>query len=174
MKMTLELAAKIVKKLRPVNKQISNLNYGGCGVFAVALAKQLISLGFDAKIIGLEFSDSWAIDHAKKNYAHNCEKLHYGRVNNIKANDVGVETNNHYCVQVEDIYLDSTGYSLQDENGELYLTQEYCTIIGEVDLIDFEYISMVKNPKNLWNNDYDRTQNKEVISLINSLLNTLP
>lgn len=94
MKLNKVLADKIINHLQTVNN-IPHINCGGCGYVALALYDLFKKLGLKPKIM-LQADNNFPFESNRRNYQ---SKVKY------------MEAGDHYLVQVDDYFFDSTGYS---------------------------------------------------------------
>lgn len=169
-KITKEIAEKIEANLKELNEKIPTLNAGGCGVFASCFAEEMIKLGYQAKVfeIALAHPDIEMIlfgapdlDYYKQHFAENKANVHMVAKNHEIPNNKNIPAvGDHFCVEIDGYYFDSTSCSkLKDEI--ITLHDDNYKIVGEMPLNDIEYVSIEKRG-NIWNTRYEAKYNSLV------------
>lgn len=163
MKMSYQIAEKITKDLPGlIQSKVLDLNYGGCGVFAVLFCDHLIRLGFDAKIYALD-SPVWSvgIDHES-----NVDICAYVVSNGLNPVNEGVRINWHYAVRIDEFFFDSEGFGVIDSKNIFEINASEYIVLGEIPLEYLRYLSFFQGYAG-WNSVYDRKQNSIVEDIIN-------
>jgi hypothetical protein len=156
---------EIVNQLEPINDVVPNLNAGGCGIFALALADNLYAKGIRCKlaIIGV-FGTTDENVYNSKIY----EVLERCKKNNSEINAKQLHLNGltlyHVMVEVETetgkVYLDSEGVYDHPRNSRWSIEIE--------GLADIETIRpFIEHPVG-WNQMYNRNFNAKVYKMVNS------
>lgn len=148
----------IHKYLLPINRRINRLNQGGCGVFAVAFAKAMISLGYEPRIVGVTVED-YRYNYRPEDNQSNENNIEYMRLK-VGILKRTMRTYYHYMVEVDGYYFDSESFARKNRHGlidgfEDGIETEFIEI-GNTSLENLEYLS---NLSFQWNNNYDRMQN---------------
>lgn len=116
----------------------TQINYGGCGVFAENLYENLVSLGYEPQIIALYAKDNAKISASARK-----------SLKEFVANGNGISNagQDHVVIRLNDIYMDSTGI--------ISTGQVVATAIELVELT----IDQLKelNLKGKWNPIFDRS-----------------
>jgi hypothetical protein len=144
------LLTELVDELIHVNNLVSDINQGGCAVFAVNLYDNLIKLGYKPKVC--IFVDD------EKQFLEDIELLEdYGMNHYLRNRCSGF---NHVIIKVDDIYIDSTGWY---EDKEAMVDFKYDFVKD----FDINILRECANDHRLWNNWF----NREDIPMMNSFVN---
>lgn len=157
---------EIADMLRPINRKIKNINKGGCGIFAVALCKELLKRGYNAKILSLQ-SESISI-YTKKDYQYSfLAKLR----NDHKAKkEPRNGAKGHYMVQIGSYAIDSRGaFKIQKRSFNKYICYDIhiVNILGTIPLADLQYLNKFAWA---WNDTFRRTSKGSIEKLIKEQL----
>jgi len=161
--MTKKLAMSLRKEVLPINRKVSRLNFGGCGVFAVHFARMLQDIGFKDVVITSMEVDS--IDSYRNYHPTNLECLREVMKGNGSARNI--ETYYHYMVRVGKWYFDSETATKQigDEGVDVMVDgdEDFYFPIGDYNIEDIAFANKFQF---LWNDEYDRGQNVIVKNFI--------
>lgn len=114
----------------------SSINRGGCGSFALSVAKYL--QGYDFQIIAIDESKHVIDVHKEKEF-------------NVAIAD-------HYVLQIDGVWYDSEGFHDIDDLLYEYETMHYCEISET-------YLKQLNFRSNGWNPRYQRSFNKTLHKL---------
>lgn len=135
---TIKFAALLDEGLRYVDMWTpTDINSGGCGIFADLLTDEFISKNIPYKIYGLFSKDN----KQEQSFEENLKK--YLKGEKYIKKKLGIE---HVVVQIEDaLYVDSMGI-------------ENAKILSHYDLVELtkEDLLVLNNMKNMWNQVFDR------------------
>lgn len=164
-RMTESFAQFLSSAVDDINQEIELLNHGGCGIFAVQFARLLQELGYEnVVIVGMQ-TNADEIDRSF--HKHNLEMLRDARANNYKPCDV--RAYNHYMVKVGNWFFDSENAAKKTEKWlDIYVYDDKVRYypVGDHSVEDMEFANKFAF---LWNNEYNRRQNKKVESFFNNL-----
>lgn len=169
MKKTLDptINRKMRRTFRKLRHKVSYINQGGCGVFAVCLAKILRKLGYDARIVALNnISSLWGRD--EEDIINHNQELRRAKQSNTSP----YCTKAHYMVRVGNTYIDSQHIKpclgrkmwLKKESGERWLGQ---VILGNVPIESLAYLN---DNGDAWNSNYRRNQTPLLESILKQSL----
>lgn len=151
--------------LYPIHKKVHYINCGGCGIFAVALYKELVKHGFKPKILTLEHTLTSYYDCIDYRYSY-LRKLQYARRNNSQP---GEGAHSHYMVRLGNYALDSKGSfpieikSTKDYDGNMCKLETvdagyHYNVLGTISVIDLEYL--IKQDW-AWNSTFNRSMDNK-------------
>jgi hypothetical protein len=143
---TRHLIEKTLEKMKYVNTVIPNLNCGGCGVFAHALASELEHKGLKPKVAVIA---SNCFRYLEDNFVENLLQSEH-ELTAKKINDSGADIA-HMMVYIEeeDLYIDSEGIygSLRESSWSNYKHQFNMTV---------EHTGIIVANASGWNSRFDR------------------
>lgn len=162
---------EISDMLFPINRKIKNINKGGCGIFAVALHKELSKYDIESKI--LCFEDEAVFSWTRKEYSSSViPKLRRARLNE-KEPQRGAHA--HYMVKIENYAIDSRGcFKIQRNAIGRYIDYSPCwcvlDVLGTIAVENIEYLTKFKWA---WKNEFRRTSKRSIEKLIKQQLHKL-
>lgn len=156
------LILKMKRIFSKLNERIKYIDSGGCGVFAVFLAKLLRRHGYDARIIALNRYKHWSSIYDEDDNTvtnHNMSIKHAMK----KSNYVDV-TKSHYVVRVGNFYIDN--WDIVKTKGQvLHMKKEFKSkwhfkiLLGNVPI---PYLAYLNEQEDAWNSLYDRRNNRKL------------
>ncbi len=182
--MTKSIAQEIMNNVKDINNLIPHINAGGCGVFACLFAEKMNELGYDAKVIELTMlhPDLFSLmfghnpNYFKEHHQANITNIHKAEVRNLRPDTLDISMSDHYCVKIDTFFFDSTMFYETSEDTVLLdkdeISSEEFSCLGEIPLPEMEYVSL-KNRGNLWNDDYNPSNNEKMKQFIDNALNFL-
>ena len=162
---------EISDMLFPINRKIKNINNGGCGIFAVALHKELLRHGITSRIVA--FEDEAVFHWTRKEYRNSViPKLRRARLAKRQP-DRGAHA--HYMVKIGKYAIDSRGcFEIQSNAIGKYITYPpaWCTLdaLGTIGVEDMEYLTRFKWA---WNDAFRRTSKGSIKKLIQQQLSKI-
>ena len=152
----LAFVAEMVK----INKKHPNINYGGCGFFAVLLYDKLKALGFRPKIAVMVYSLEDFERSEGMYFEHGMEYYWQNRREGFP----------HVVVKAGGYYIDSTG-AYKDYKDMPSYWYKYKLYVGS----DVEFIRECSNVSHLWNDSFNRRQiptiTKKIEKIYEKILN---
>lgn len=155
----LKSLTEIASAIYPIQRKIPSINCGGCGIFAVALAKELTRLGYKVKIITLEQSHYSPV-FIKKQFKSEITNLRYSRKNNKQPKNGGAA---HYMVKMGNYAIDCNGeFLIYTHNNIKVVEKGYIDYIvaGTISIDDLEYLNGFSWA---WNDTFPRRKYGEEI-----------
>lgn len=139
------------KQLRKIDEKYSNINAGGCGIFALALKKRLEKAGFDVDLF------TFSIDRNFSDKIQNCNN------SLAEANARGISLGHIMC-RIGNTFIDSTGVYLSVKNTIWDIKGFYHERISEASFVK----SWLKE-KECWNPLFDTEQLPHILKDIKNL-----
>lgn len=161
-----DMANKLVELFSPLNERVDNINYGGCGIAAVAIAIRLKELGYKAEIIACTTS-RFRQDITELKEMNRV--LRQNRLNNTSNVDE-FRTHSHYVVKCGRIYIDTeTVYIRHRKRLSEVAGFINCVFypIGKINIADLAYLNGFPYK---WNSDFNRADISKVVSYIQDYL----
>lgn len=157
--------------LFPINKKIAWLNYGGCGIFAVALYKELMDHGYKPSIVILQ-SFYPSETYIKKLRYKDIPELRNCRIKGIEPND---GAHSHYGVKIGSYIIDSKGaYKMYKEKRGLSFINwkpwEMLYVCGSIPVAELDYLNGFGW---CWNSRFKRSYKSRIETFINKQINKL-
>lgn len=164
----MRLIPALNKLAKQVDGNISNLNAGGCGVFASEVAKSLIAKGIPARCFAVCNTNSFwdavgspgNIDEARKNISDPGD-VHQWHDNGVSLYHVGVE----FDWRGKRYHFDSKGV---EDAGDTFRKPAW--IVQEGRWTADEMDAMAKRPHN-WNYEFSRKQIPKIQRYVEEYLN---
>lgn len=149
--------------LREIRKSHSDINYGGCGVFAALLGEALHNAGYEVSIRMAGYTEPPALPlRLIREHVQFIAEVSSGKVSVRHWNKYGVD-NGHVFVKVRiddhDWLLDSDGLHEYDPDERP----------SQVDITLDDLLSFVWNPAG-WNSEFDRKQIPTLKKKVNKLI----
>lgn len=194
-----ETIEKIIKELNEViiphiNKNINNINNGGCGIFAYLLLQRLKNLDIPAKVMTVcEYPDKQEVENSETgediilHNVYNSANSYFSNVlkTNIKEFDdpdflgwshivveIDEDDTHHFLIDGEGIYKKSRIYEgMELEDDIIYLLRDDNTYLG--DEISYETLDKLFNTPglvNIWNKSYNQKQTPKLKKIISELV----
>jgi hypothetical protein len=166
---------EIADMLFPINKRIKRINSGGCGIFAVALCRELLKRGIKAKTITFEehYVNEWD-KKEYKNVLHNLRRSKELKIEPYRG------AHSHYMVKVGPYVIDSRGaFKIKSINkkGTLSKRIEYTPcfsqelfLLGTIPVDDLNYLNSMGWA---WNDAFRRSSKRFVEQRIKEQLKKL-
>lgn len=145
-----ELIELILKVNQEVKREISKINYGGCGVFASKMYKQLKELGYTPNIVILDYEEN---DFSQKKEVLN-NKMNKQPINgNLRSTSFV-----HCCLEVGGLYFDG------EQIGQYFLDNwvSRYPIKGNYTIEELDLALKVGG----WNSTYNRKRKNPTLSKI--------
>lgn len=160
-----EFLFELGEEIKKINDKYPDINYGGCGLFAVLLYNKLKNLGYNPVICSFVYNEQ---AFRKSIEIYNKEGI-------LSYELKRREGFCHVILKVGDFYMDSTGvYEIVTE------MDEFCMGYRVVEGVSYKMILECSNKRSLWNNTFNRNHISEIEGELNLILervinnNTLP
>lgn len=154
---TKDRAELLHKLLIKVNKEIEDINSGGCGLFAYYLSGLLAEKGYRSEIICLD-----------RQYSE-CARNHRSNLRSIARRDKNSTfIYTHICVKIGNYLIDS---DTLEESRKKHVFSFGDQVLGKISRNDLKFLNSLKDQ---WNIFYDRSQNRRLSRLLRSAVNKLP
>ena len=158
---------EIVNQLKVINDVIPNLNYGGCGIYALAVAENLYAKGIPCElaIIGsMGTTDEVIYNNSVYNVVKRCKRRNR-EINARRLHDNGF-TLYHVMVKIETetgtVYIDSEGVYDHPENSRWS--------VGIEGIADIETMRPFIENTEGWNSSFNRQWISKIYSYVNTVI----
>jgi len=135
--------------------EVHDLNYGGCGYFSLMFYNAIKDIYPEAKIVAFDSYET--LEYYKDNINNVINNGHNGYLHDMAPS--------HLLVKIGKYYIDGYEY-FTDTSDVPHQPGKRWTYIGEYSDHELEVALMYGN----WNSDYDKSQNKEVLRIIDKYL----
>jgi len=132
-----------VAEMVKINNKHPNINYGGCGVFAVLLYDKLKALGFRPKIAVMAYSKKNFLDSQDMYFDCGLDYYYRNRTEGFC----------HVIVKAGGYYIDSTG-AYKDYKD----MKHYRRSFDFIEKVNVDFLRACSNEKRFWNDTFNRRQ----------------